>query len=88
MPKKVLLVDDEPRILTLLHSVLQSDGLEAVSAKDGPAAIALLKTQKFDLMISDIRKPLWMQPNCRSKRHYTRNSTRATRRCTHTRTLE
>jgi len=55
MAKKILLVDDEPRILTLLHSVLRTEGLEAVSAKDGPSAIALLKAQKFDLMISDIR---------------------------------
>ena len=55
MSKKILLVDDEPRILTLLHSVLRSEGLEAVSAKDGPAALELLKSQKFDVMISDIR---------------------------------
>ena len=55
MAKKILLVDDEPRILTLLHSVLRTEGLEAVSAKDGPTAMALLKAQKFDLMISDIR---------------------------------
>ena len=55
MAKKILLVDDEPRILTLLHSVLRTEGLDAVSAKDGPTAIALLKAQKFDLMISDIR---------------------------------
>ena len=55
MAKKILLVDDEPRILTLLHSVLRTEGLEAVSAKDGATAIALLKSQKFDLMVSDIR---------------------------------
>ena len=55
MAKKILLVDDEPRILTLLHSVLRMEGLEAVSAKDGPAALVLLKAQKFDLMVSDIR---------------------------------
>ncbi len=55
MAKKILLVDDEPRILTLLHSVLRTEGLEAVSAKDGPAAIEMLKSQKFDLMLSDIR---------------------------------
>ncbi|MEI8243404.1 MAG: sigma-54 dependent transcriptional regulator [bacterium] len=55
MPKKILLVDDEPRILSLLHSVLRSEGLEAVSAKDGHSAVALLKAQKFDLMVSDIR---------------------------------
>lgn len=54
MPR-ILLVDDEPRILTLLHSVLRTEGLEAVSAKDGPTAISLLKSQKFDLLISDIR---------------------------------
>ena len=55
MAKKILLVDDEPRILTLLHSVLRTEGLEAVSAKDGPDAMVLLKSQKFDLMVSDIR---------------------------------
>jgi DNA-binding NtrC family response regulator len=55
MPKKILLVDDEPRILTLLHSVLRTEGLEAVSAKDGHTAVNLLKSQRFDLMISDIR---------------------------------
>lgn len=55
MPKKILVVDDEPRILSLLQSVLRTEGLEVVSAKDGPTAIGLLKAQKFDLIISDIR---------------------------------
>ncbi|MFZ4395234.1 MAG: sigma-54-dependent transcriptional regulator [Kiritimatiellia bacterium] len=55
MPRKILVVDDEPRILSLLQSVLRAEGLDAVSAKDGPTAIGLLKAQKFDLMISDIR---------------------------------
>jgi DNA-binding NtrC family response regulator len=55
MAKKILLVDDEPRILTLLHSLLRTEGLEAVSAKDGQAAIDLLKAQEFDLLITDIR---------------------------------
>lgn len=55
MAKKILLVDDEPRILTLLHSLLRTEGLEAVSAKDGQSAIDLLKAQKFDLLITDIR---------------------------------
>jgi DNA-binding NtrC family response regulator len=55
MPKKILLVDDEPRILSLLHSVLRVEGVESVSAKDGPTAVALLRQQKFDLLITDIR---------------------------------
>lgn len=54
MPR-ILLVDDEPRILSLLHSVLRTEGLEAVSAKDGPTALGLLKAQPFDLLITDIR---------------------------------
>ena len=55
MAKKILLVDDEPRILTLLHSLLRTEGLEAISAKDGQAAIEILKSQKIDLLITDIR---------------------------------
>lgn len=54
MPK-VLLVDDEPRILTLLHSVLRTEGLEPVSAKDGATAIGLFRAAPFDLLITDIR---------------------------------
>jgi len=37
-------LSDEPRILSLLHSVLRTAGLEAVSAKDGMSAVNLLKT--------------------------------------------
>jgi DNA-binding NtrC family response regulator len=55
MPKRILLVDDEPRILSLLHSVLRVEGVESVSAKDGPTAVEMLRQQKFDLMITDIR---------------------------------
>jgi len=55
MAKKILLVDDEPRILSLLHSLLRTEGLEAISAKDGQAAIEILKSQKIDLLITDIR---------------------------------
>ena len=51
----ILIVDDEPRILTLLHSVLRAEGLDAVSAKDGMTALEILKSQPIDLLISDIR---------------------------------
>ncbi len=54
MPR-VLVVDDEPRILSLLHSLLAGEGLDVTSAKDGGAAIAHLREQRFDLLLTDIR---------------------------------
>jgi len=54
MPK-VLIVDDEPRILSLLHSLLKAEGMESVSARDGSEALQLLHSQNFDLLVTDIR---------------------------------
>ena len=51
----VLLVDDEPRILSLLHSLLKSEGLTVISERDGAAAIERIKTEPLDLIVSDIR---------------------------------
>jgi len=54
---RILVVDDEESILTILCTVLKSEGYEVVSALGGEKAIPLLdsKDNKFDLMISDIR---------------------------------
>ncbi|MDD5704847.1 MAG: sigma-54 dependent transcriptional regulator [Kiritimatiellae bacterium] len=54
MPR-VLLVDDEPRILSLLHSLLKGEGLEVVSERDGESAIARIRGEQIDLLITDIR---------------------------------
>ena len=51
----VLLVDDEPRILSLLHSLLKSEGLTVISERDGAAAIERIKTEPLDLIVTDIR---------------------------------
>ena len=51
----VLLVDDEPRILSLLHSLLKSEGLTVVSERDGAAAIERIRAEPLDLILSDIR---------------------------------
>lgn len=52
---KILIVDDEPKVLKLLETLLRVDGQDPVTANDGPAALKLLSEQSFDLMISDIR---------------------------------
>lgn len=52
---RILLVDDEPRMLSLLNSLLKAEGYEIVSAQDGSKVPGLLSSDPFDLMITDIR---------------------------------
>ena len=52
---KILVVDDEARILLLLQSLLKAHGYDAATAKDGQQALELLKSDAFDLVISDLR---------------------------------
>jgi DNA-binding NtrC family response regulator len=54
MPR-ILIVDDEPSILSVLGTLLKAQSHEVTPARSGEAALNLLKTQSFDLMISDIR---------------------------------
>ncbi len=54
MPR-ILLVDDEPSILSVLCTVLRSEDYDVTSAADGQQAIELIKNDDFDLVISDIR---------------------------------
>jgi len=52
---KILIVDDEARILLLLQSLLKANGYEAYTAKDGMQALDILKRETLDLVISDLR---------------------------------
>jgi len=51
----ILLVDDEPSILSVLSTLLKAEGHEVAPALGGDKALEILKDQEFDLMISDIR---------------------------------
>ena len=57
IPARVLIVDDERSMRELLSIVLKRDGYEVVTAEDGAAAVELLKRQRFDILITDIRMP-------------------------------
>ncbi|MBU4201278.1 MAG: sigma-54 dependent transcriptional regulator [Kiritimatiellae bacterium] len=52
---KILLVDDEPSILSVLSVLLKAEGYEVVPVDGGKKAVELIKSTPFDLMISDIR---------------------------------
>ncbi len=53
----VLIVDDEPDILELLELTLLRMGLESQRAMKVSAAIELLKTNHYDLCLTDMRLP-------------------------------
>jgi DNA-binding response OmpR family regulator len=54
---RILLVDDEQPIQTLLSFPLQRDGYEVVQAADGPEALARFDEQIFDLVVLDVMLP-------------------------------
>lgn len=54
---KILLVDDDPDILDAVSIILQTQGHQIVTARDGIEALATLKAEKPDLMILDLLMP-------------------------------
>ena len=55
MKKTVLVVDDDPGVLSALRRVLISDGYDAFTAGNGKEALAVLKKDKADLIILDLK---------------------------------
>jgi DNA-binding response OmpR family regulator len=54
---RILLVDDEQPIQTLLSFPLQRDGYDVVQASDGREALARFSEQSFDLVVLDVMMP-------------------------------
>jgi two-component system cell cycle sensor histidine kinase/response regulator CckA len=54
--ERILLVDDDPAVLTIVTSMLANRGYEIIGAADGAAAIALFETRErpIELVISDL----------------------------------
>lgn len=55
--KKVLVVDDTKNIKLLLTTCLEFSGYEVLTASNGTEALELLKSEKFDLILLDIKMP-------------------------------
>ena len=55
--KTVLVVDDEPDIVTYLTTVLEDNGYKTVSARDGVEALEKVKADCPDLICLDISMP-------------------------------
>jgi two-component system, OmpR family, response regulator len=59
MGYKVLLVDDESDFRDLLAIYLKREGFETDCAENGKEAFDKIQTSRPDLVISDIRMPVW-----------------------------
>ena len=54
---KVLVVDDEPSLQTLLTYNLKKSGFDVVSAEDGQQTLDIIHEQKIDIILLDIMLP-------------------------------
>ena len=57
MPKKILLVDDEPEILEICRDYLKASGFDVVTAKDGALGLSAARREKPDLVTLDLSMP-------------------------------
>jgi two-component system alkaline phosphatase synthesis response regulator PhoP len=55
--KTIMVVDDNPDIITIVKTILEGRGFIVFSASSGPELLNLLPTQKADLIILDIMMP-------------------------------
>lgn len=54
----ILVVDDEPDVVTFLQRALESEGYAVVPAYDGLAALDIADADKPDLILLDIMMPM------------------------------
>jgi two-component system response regulator PilR (NtrC family) len=54
---RILVVDDEPSMREMLRIVLRRDGYDVVLAQNGTDGLERLRTEPFDMLLSDIRMP-------------------------------
>ena len=57
MPKKILLVDDEPLMLKGLKYSLEQEGYETLTAMDGEEALNVFSANQVDLVLLDVMLP-------------------------------
>jgi CheY-like chemotaxis protein len=54
----ILVVDDDPDLMEMMLMVLSSECARVFSASNGLEALKVLKKEKIDVVVSDIRMPI------------------------------
>ncbi len=57
MPKKILIVDDEPQIVEICRDYLKAAGYDTVTASNGVQGLSLARREKPDLIVLDLMLP-------------------------------
>jgi two-component system chemotaxis response regulator CheY len=57
MPKKIITVDDASTMRKMISFTLREAGHEVIEAPDGLEALAMLRSQTVDMVITDINMP-------------------------------
>lgn len=55
--KKILVIDDEPDVVTFLSTLMEDNGYEPITAKNGAEGLEKTKSEKPDLILLDITMP-------------------------------
>jgi DNA-binding response OmpR family regulator len=54
---RLLVVDDDPEIISSFEAILRSEGYEVITAKDGREALERVRQVPFDLVLLDLLLP-------------------------------
>lgn len=54
---RILIVDDEPDLLAVLHFGLEADGFDVIEASDGEQGLELARTMQPSLIVLDLMLP-------------------------------
>jgi len=57
MSKKIMVVDDEPRLVSVVEAYLEQEGFEVATASNGQDALFAARESKPDLIILDVMMP-------------------------------
>ena len=57
MAKKIMIVDDDPNIVSYLQDLFQDNGYDTCSAADGNDGLEMAKAEKPDLITLDLEMP-------------------------------
>ncbi len=57
MSKRILIVDDEPKIVRVLRGYLEAAGFHVIAAYDGTEALAAFRNEAPDLIVLDLMLP-------------------------------